>query len=222
MFPTGADWDTARRAAGLSSSGHEDMHGGEVRDLDPAALPAGLRRPRLAGRRPPGRRPPRPAASRHGRLHQDRHHRPAIPGHRRQGRGPRSGLVAGLEPHLRLLRGASGSDKTSRGRRPHTPGLGSKMPRKGSSGGAWASRRVVTPGRSAEPPGPQHPPEHEPNASPRPASRADVAPLTNRHDGQACRRDEMPTPAEPAERGCAARRCRPRATWPTTHRLLGE
>ena len=29
MFPTGADWDIARRAAGLSSSGHEDMHGGE-------------------------------------------------------------------------------------------------------------------------------------------------------------------------------------------------
>ena len=29
LFPTGADWDTARRAAGLSSSGREDMHGGE-------------------------------------------------------------------------------------------------------------------------------------------------------------------------------------------------
>lgn len=29
MFPTGADWDAARQAAGLSSSGHEDMHGGE-------------------------------------------------------------------------------------------------------------------------------------------------------------------------------------------------
>ena len=29
MFPSGADWDAARRAAGLSSSGHEDMHGGE-------------------------------------------------------------------------------------------------------------------------------------------------------------------------------------------------
>jgi creatinine amidohydrolase len=28
-FPTGADWGTARTAAGLDSSGHEDMHGGE-------------------------------------------------------------------------------------------------------------------------------------------------------------------------------------------------
>ena len=29
MFPTGADWGNARQAADLSSSGHEDMHGGE-------------------------------------------------------------------------------------------------------------------------------------------------------------------------------------------------
>ena len=33
------------------------------------------------------------------------------------------------------------------------------------SGGAWASRHVVTQGRSTEPPGPQHPPEQEPNAN---------------------------------------------------------
>ena len=30
LFPTGNDWDTARRAAGITSSGHEDMHGGEA------------------------------------------------------------------------------------------------------------------------------------------------------------------------------------------------
>jgi creatinine amidohydrolase len=30
LFPTAADWDNARQAAGLSSSGHEDMHGGEA------------------------------------------------------------------------------------------------------------------------------------------------------------------------------------------------
>ena len=29
LFPAGADWDAARHAAGLISSGHEDMHGGE-------------------------------------------------------------------------------------------------------------------------------------------------------------------------------------------------
>jgi creatinine amidohydrolase len=29
LFPTGRDWDTARRAAGLITTGHEDMHGGE-------------------------------------------------------------------------------------------------------------------------------------------------------------------------------------------------
>jgi creatinine amidohydrolase len=29
LFPTGRDWDTARRAAGLTTTGHEDMHGGE-------------------------------------------------------------------------------------------------------------------------------------------------------------------------------------------------
>ena len=30
LFPTRNDWDAARRAAGLSSGGHEDMHGGEA------------------------------------------------------------------------------------------------------------------------------------------------------------------------------------------------
>src|SRR5918993_1037089 len=30
LFPTGSDWATARDAAGLDSSGHEDMHGGEA------------------------------------------------------------------------------------------------------------------------------------------------------------------------------------------------
>jgi creatinine amidohydrolase/Fe(II)-dependent formamide hydrolase-like protein len=30
LFPTGDDWATARRAAGLTSTGHEDMHCGEA------------------------------------------------------------------------------------------------------------------------------------------------------------------------------------------------
>ncbi|MGW0006715.1 creatininase family protein [Nocardia grenadensis] len=30
LFPGRADWDAARRAAGMSTTGHEDMHGGEL------------------------------------------------------------------------------------------------------------------------------------------------------------------------------------------------
>jgi len=30
LFPTRTDWDTARRAAGMSTSAHEDMHAGEL------------------------------------------------------------------------------------------------------------------------------------------------------------------------------------------------
>jgi creatinine amidohydrolase len=30
LFPSGADWDQARRSARLGSSGHEDMHAGEI------------------------------------------------------------------------------------------------------------------------------------------------------------------------------------------------
>ena len=30
LFPTGHDWDAAREAAGITSSGHADMHGGEA------------------------------------------------------------------------------------------------------------------------------------------------------------------------------------------------
>ena len=47
-----------------------------------------------------------------------------------------------------------------RGRCPHTPGLGSKMPQRRDGWGEWASPRVVTPGRSTEPPGLQPPPRN--------------------------------------------------------------
>jgi creatinine amidohydrolase len=30
LFPSGGDWADARKAAGLVSSGHEDMHAGEI------------------------------------------------------------------------------------------------------------------------------------------------------------------------------------------------
>jgi len=30
LFPSGDDWEEARKSAGLSSSGHEDMHAGEI------------------------------------------------------------------------------------------------------------------------------------------------------------------------------------------------
>jgi creatinine amidohydrolase/Fe(II)-dependent formamide hydrolase-like protein len=29
-YPTGRDWDVARRAAGLETTAHDDMHGGEA------------------------------------------------------------------------------------------------------------------------------------------------------------------------------------------------
>ena len=77
-------------------------------------------------------------------------------------------------------------------------------------------RPVFTQGRSAEPPGPQHPPRACSQAQVR-RSRADVAPLTNRHDGQACRRDEIPT-QQPAERGYAAGNSPSSSTWPTAAR----
>ena len=30
LFPSGTDWEKARRSAGLVTSGHEDMHAGEI------------------------------------------------------------------------------------------------------------------------------------------------------------------------------------------------
>jgi creatinine amidohydrolase len=30
LFPSGTDWEQARRSAGLVTSGHEDMHAGEI------------------------------------------------------------------------------------------------------------------------------------------------------------------------------------------------
>jgi hypothetical protein len=68
----------------------------------------------------------------------------------------------------------------------------------GESGvGEWASHRVVTQGRSTEPPGLQ--PLPDAGRLPRraanfiePDPRGGVVVLPNRRDGQACRRDEMP------------------------------
>ena len=65
--------------------------------------------------------------------------------------------------------------------------------------GKWASPRVVTPGRSTEPPGLQPPPRNNADlikvraTTAKPDSGEGVVVLTNRRDGQACRRDEMPT-----------------------------
>ena len=62
----------------------------------------------------------------------------------------------------------------------------------------WASHRVVTQGRITEPPGLQPLPEPgRLNTSSTELQearlRGGVVVLTNRRDGQACRRDEMPT-----------------------------
>jgi hypothetical protein len=76
------------------------------------------------------------------------------------------------------------------------PASAQRCPGEETRVGDRPSPRVVTPGRSTEPPGPQPLPEpsepsrtHHNKARP----RGGVVAPPNRRDGQACRRDEMPT-----------------------------
>ena len=128
MYPTGTDWDAARRAAGLSSSGHEDMHGGESEtsillhyhpgyvgaDWEAADHSADDRPDLLL-------------------LGVSRYSKTGIIGRpslatAAKGEALVRALVAELEPHLRSS-AASAEPGNPSERSPHHPRLGSKMPR---------------------------------------------------------------------------------------------
>jgi hypothetical protein len=88
LFPGRVEWEAARRDAGLATSGHDDMHAGELEtSLLLHAYPA--RATDVYGSGSPGS--PSSAASdpwTH-RVHRDRSHRPAVARQRRKGQaGP--------------------------------------------------------------------------------------------------------------------------------------
>lgn len=107
MFPTGSDWDTARKAAGLVSSGHGDMHGGEsetsilMRYQPDYVGPDWQEADHQADDRPDLLLLGMAGYTKTGIIG-----RPSL-ATAAKGEALVEAVVAGLEPHLRLLRGTS-------------------------------------------------------------------------------------------------------------------
>jgi creatinine amidohydrolase len=81
LFPARNDWDEARRAGGLITTGHEDMHGGELEvsillHAYPELVGEGVD---MTDHEAPSR--PHLTRTRHAGLHRERHHRPTIACH---------------------------------------------------------------------------------------------------------------------------------------------